>query len=34
MMGSGGLFGLVTWIVILVDLTLVGIWLWQKISKK
>ena len=34
MMGGAGAFGLLTWIVILVDLILVGIWLWQQISKK
>ena len=34
MMSGAGLFGLITWIVILVDLVLVGIWLWQKISNK
>lgn len=34
MMGSAGIFGLLTWLVVLVDLVLVGIWLWQQISKK
>ncbi|MCR4284027.1 MAG: hypothetical protein NUV64_01765 [Parcubacteria group bacterium] len=34
MMGGMGLFGLITWLVIIVDLILVGIWLWQHISKK
>lgn len=34
MMAGGGLFGLITWLVILVDLILVGIWLWQHISRK
>jgi len=34
MMGGGGALGLITWVVILVDLILVGLWLWQKISKK
>lgn len=33
-MGGMGLFGLVTWLVILIDLILLGIWLSQKISKK
>lgn len=33
-MGGAGLFGTITWLVIVVDLILVGIWLWQKISKK
>lgn len=34
MMGGVGLFSLITWLVILVDLILLGIWLWQKISDK
>jgi len=34
MMGGGGLLGVITWLVILVDLILVGIWLWQHISRK
>ena len=34
MMGGAGVFGLITWAVVLVDLVLVGIWLWQQISKK
>lgn len=34
MMGGAGIFGLLTWLVILVDLVLVGIWLWQQVSKK
>jgi len=34
MMGGMGVFGLLFWIVILVDLVLVGIWLWQHISRK
>lgn len=34
MMGGVGLFGTITWLVIVVDLILVGIWLWQQISKK
>jgi hypothetical protein len=29
-----GTFGFITWFVILVDLVLVGIWLWQNISKR
>lgn len=32
-MMSGGLFSGVLWIVALVDLVLVGIWLWRQISK-
>lgn len=34
MMGGVGLFGVLTWLVIIVDLVLVGIWLWKQISKK
>ena len=34
MMGGAGVFGLLTWLVVLVDLVLVGIWLSQQISKK
>ena len=34
MMGGAGVFGSITWLVIVVDLVLVGIWLWQHISKK
>lgn len=34
MMSGTGIFGLLAWIVVLVDLVLVGIWLWQQISKK
>jgi uncharacterized membrane protein len=34
MMGGFGAFGLLTGLVILVDLVLFGIWLWQQISKK
>ena len=34
MMGGAGLLGIITWLVIIVDLVLVGIWLWQQISKK
>ena len=34
MMSGAGVLGLVFWLVILVDLILVGIWLWQHISKK
>lgn len=34
MMGGGGILGLLFSIVVLVDLILVGVWLWQHISKK
>jgi uncharacterized membrane protein len=32
--GEGSLLCLITWLVVIADLILVGIWLWQKISKK
>ena len=34
MMGGGGLFGIITWLVIVVDLILLGVWLWKKIQEK
>lgn len=34
MMGGVGTYGFLTWLVVLVDLVLLGIWLWQQISKK
>ncbi|TSC85638.1 MAG: hypothetical protein G01um10148_1024 [Parcubacteria group bacterium Gr01-1014_8] len=34
MMGGAGIFGSLFVIIVLVDLVLVGIWLWQQISKK
>ena len=34
MMGGAGALGLVTWLVVVIDLVLLGIWLWQQISKK
>ena len=33
-MGNAGFFGGIIWLVVIVDLVLVGIWLWQQISKK
>jgi hypothetical protein len=34
MMGSSfGFLGLLTWVVFLIDGILLGLWLWQKISK-
>ena len=33
MMVGWGLFGAITWLVVVVDLILVGVWLWQNISK-
>ncbi|HEY4498759.1 MAG TPA: hypothetical protein VJH94_01715 [Candidatus Paceibacterota bacterium] len=32
--GGPSVLCLLTWIVVIVDLVLVGIWLWQQISKK
>ena len=32
--GSWGFWGSIFWVVILVDLILVGVWLWKQISKK
>lgn len=34
MMGGYGSFGFIAWFIILVDLILLGIWLWQQITKK
>jgi uncharacterized membrane protein len=34
MSGGMGIFGPLVGIIVLVDLVLVGIWLWQQISKK
>lgn len=34
MMAGMGLIGLITWTVVIIDLVLLGIWLWQHISKK
>lgn len=34
MMGGAGLFGAITWLVVVVDLVLLGIWLWKQISKR
>ena len=34
MVGGMGLLGTLTWLIVLVDLILLGIWLWQHISKK
>ncbi len=33
MMGGWGTFGIITWLVIAIDLVLVGVWLWQQIKK-
>lgn len=34
MTGGWGVFALLLWLVLFVDLILLGIWLWQRISKK
>jgi len=34
MMGGLAGFGAITWLVVTIDLVLLGIWLWQQISKK
>ena len=34
MMGGAGFLGVITWLVVIVDLVLVGVWLWQQVSKK
>lgn len=34
MMGGLGSLHVITWLVIIADLVLLGIWLWQQISKK
>lgn len=34
MMGGWGTLGTITTLVVLIDLALLGVWLWQKISKK
>ena len=34
MMGGWGVLGLFVGLVVLIDLVLLGLWLWQQISKK
>jgi uncharacterized membrane protein len=34
MMGGMGFLGVITWLVVIADLVLLGIWLWKKISSK
>jgi len=34
MYGGAGLFGVLAMGIVLIDLILVGVWLWQHISKK
>lgn len=33
MMGGVGALGVITWLVVVVDLVLLGIWLWKQINK-
>ena len=33
MMGGGNVVGVITWLVVIVDLVLLGIWLWKKIKE-
>lgn len=35
MMGnwSWGIFGVITWLIVLIDLILFGVWLWKQIKK-
>ena len=33
MVGGGDILGVLTWIVVIVDLILVGFWLWKQIKK-
>lgn len=32
--GGMGTYGFITWLVITVDLVLLGVWLWKKIQNK
>ena len=34
MMDGGGLVGTIIWLVVVIDLVLVGVWLWQQVTKK
>jgi len=34
MMGGFGALGAITWLVVTIDLVLLGVWLWKKISNK
>lgn len=33
-LGSVSVLGLLTWLAVLVDLVLLGVWLWKQVSKK
>jgi hypothetical protein len=34
MAGGGWFFGIISWLVVITDLILLGIWLWKQITKK
>jgi len=34
MMQGAGAIGVITWLLVLIDLVLLGIWLWKQINKK
>lgn len=34
MMGGAGFLSVAVWFLVIIDLVLVGVWLWQQISKK
>lgn len=34
MAGGYGLIGALMWLILLIDLVLLGIWLWKQIAKK
>lgn len=34
MMGGAGVIGSLIWAIVVIDLVLLGIWLWKKISNK
>lgn len=34
MMGGYGFVGVVLWLIVLIDLSLLGVWLWKQIVKK
>ncbi|KKW17086.1 MAG: hypothetical protein UY56_C0004G0022 [Parcubacteria group bacterium GW2011_GWA1_50_14] len=33
LMGGAGTFGIITWLVVIIDLVLLGVWLWKQINK-
>ncbi len=33
MSGGFGLFAFITWVVVIVDLVLLGMWLWKQVKK-